>query len=222
MILNKPHAIISFAALALAFGSPALAVAPTPSAPEEALTEEDYDLDEEDLDVDDDQVTEEDMNDDTEIVDTELGKEQEAEESLTVEPKDDGQDLVQAAEEYLARTSLKEAAEGEEAAPAPRAVEVAVQLPEDETLPQVTAEVAPVRQPAALASALTVKPEVLKSKAFVVKIQEALIAQGAKIKADGDMGSATQAALIDYQKKNGLAADGIAGPGTLAKLGLAP
>lgn len=39
-------------------------------------------------------------------------------------------------------------------------------------------------------------------------------------KADGDFGPATEAALIAFQKSKGLQADGIAGPNTLAALGI--
>jgi peptidoglycan hydrolase-like protein with peptidoglycan-binding domain len=37
---------------------------------------------------------------------------------------------------------------------------------------------------------------------------------------DGDFGPATEAALKAYQQKNGLAADGVAGPDTFVRLGL--
>ncbi len=212
---------LSLASLALLLAAPAFGVtapeaslAPaTAKAADQQLTDDDFDLDEDDLDADDDQVTEEDMNDDTEIADTPLGAEQEAEESLTVEPKDDGQDVAQAAEEYLSKTTLKDA-EIAEAAPAPRTEQVAVQIPSGEP------EVAPVREPAAIATALTVQPVDLQSTAFVTRVQQALIAQGAAIEVDGQMGSKTKAALLEYQKKNGLAADGVTGPGTLTKLGV--
>jgi len=38
------------------------------------------------------------------------------------------------------------------------------------------------------------------------------------IKADGDFGPGTEAALKKWQAANGLTADGVAGPKTLAKL----
>ena len=47
----------------------------------------------------------------------------------------------------------------------------------------------------------------------VVKMQKAL-----GIKADGDFGPGTEAALKKWQAANGLTADGVAGPKTLAKL----
>ncbi len=208
---------LSLASLALLLVAPAYGVTPpeAPPAPtaDEQLTEEDFELDEDDVDDTFDQVTDEDMNDATEIVDTQLGAEQEAEEALTVEPKDDGQNVEQAAEEYLAKTALKDT-EIAETAPAPRTNQVAVQIPGGEP------EVAPAREPVAVATTLTVQPSDLTSTAFVTKVQQALIAQGAAIEADGQMGSRTKAALLEYQKKNGLAADGVAGPGTLSRLGL--
>lgn len=42
-----------------------------------------------------------------------------------------------------------------------------------------------------------------------------------KIKVDGKFGPTTFRTLIDYQKKNGLRTDGVAGPRTIAKLGIA-
>jgi peptidoglycan hydrolase-like protein with peptidoglycan-binding domain len=39
-----------------------------------------------------------------------------------------------------------------------------------------------------------------------------------RIKADGDFGPGTEAALKRWQTANGLVADGVAGPRTLAKL----
>lgn len=47
----------------------------------------------------------------------------------------------------------------------------------------------------------------------VVKMQKAL-----GIASDGDFGLGTQIAVRNFQKKNGLVADGVAGPNTLAKL----
>lgn len=52
----------------------------------------------------------------------------------------------------------------------------------------------------------------------VKKAQEALIKAGAKITADGKYGRGTEAAVRDYQKKNGLGTDGAIGPQTRAKL----
>ncbi|MFT0862247.1 peptidoglycan-binding domain-containing protein [Ancylobacter sp. G4_0304] len=49
----------------------------------------------------------------------------------------------------------------------------------------------------------------------VTKLQSAL-----GIAADGKFGAGTQKAVKDYQAKNGLDADGFAGPATLAKLAL--
>ena len=40
------------------------------------------------------------------------------------------------------------------------------------------------------------------------------------VTADGDFGAGTEKALKDYQKANGLVADGIAGPDTFTKIGL--
>jgi peptidoglycan hydrolase-like protein with peptidoglycan-binding domain len=40
------------------------------------------------------------------------------------------------------------------------------------------------------------------------------------IEADGDFGPGTETALKDYQKANGLAVDGVAGPDTFMKMGL--
>ena len=54
----------------------------------------------------------------------------------------------------------------------------------------------------------------------VKAIQEALIKDGAKIKADGMMGRHTRAALKSFQKKNGLKVTGRADKATLKKLGL--
>jgi putative chitinase len=47
----------------------------------------------------------------------------------------------------------------------------------------------------------------------VVKLQKAL-----NIPADGDFGLGTKIAVVNFQKRNGLTADGIAGPSTLTKL----
>ena len=56
----------------------------------------------------------------------------------------------------------------------------------------------------------------LGSKGKIVeKLQAAL-----NLKADGDFGPATEAKLKEWQSRNGLAADGIAGPKTLGRLGI--
>lgn len=55
--------------------------------------------------------------------------------------------------------------------------------------------------------------------ADVKSLQEALNKLGYGLTADGIFGPKTEAAVKDYQKKNGLDADGIVGPKTWAKLG---
>jgi peptidoglycan hydrolase-like protein with peptidoglycan-binding domain len=55
----------------------------------------------------------------------------------------------------------------------------------------------------------------------VEQIQTALKAAGYKLPADGIFGAVTDNAVRDYQKKNGLAVDGVVGPKTWAKLGAA-
>ena len=52
----------------------------------------------------------------------------------------------------------------------------------------------------------------------VKKLQEALNSQGYGLAADGIYGAKTQAAVRDYQSKNGLSVDGIAGVNTQGKL----
>jgi putative peptidoglycan binding protein/D-alanyl-D-alanine carboxypeptidase-like protein len=54
----------------------------------------------------------------------------------------------------------------------------------------------------------------------VKKLQEALNARGATLVVDGIFGAGTHAAVINFQAKNGLTADGIVGPKTKAALGL--
>lgn len=222
---------IACASVALLFASPTFAVtepstpaaeaavSPSP-ADDQVLTPDDFALD--DVESTDDQVTAADLADDMEIVDSELGKEQEPDDTVTVEPKDDGQALAQAAEEYLAKTSLKDA-EIAAAAQTPRQQQVVVQLPSDTTAQRLAEAPTPTQSPTPkLATALSEAPVDFKNSAFVTKLQQALIAEGAALAVDGKMGAATQTALLDYQKKLGLAADGIAGPRTLAKLGVAP
>lgn len=55
---------------------------------------------------------------------------------------------------------------------------------------------------------------------IVRKIQQTLILNGYKIKADGDFGSATESAVMSFQTLNGLNGDGEVGPKTLSALGL--
>ncbi|GAB3624441.1 N-acetylmuramoyl-L-alanine amidase [Mariniluteicoccus endophyticus] len=77
----------------------------------------------------------------------------------------------------------------------------------------VTPPKPPVEPPAA-------KWVVLKegSKGDRVKVlQNLLRARGARIEADGSFGPATKAAVIDLQKRSGLAADGVCGPRTWPK-----
>lgn len=57
--------------------------------------------------------------------------------------------------------------------------------------------------------------------AQVKALQQLLMANGIKLPkygADSDFGAETKAGVIEYQRKNGLAADGIAGPNTWKKL----
>ena len=51
-------------------------------------------------------------------------------------------------------------------------------------------------------------------------VQEALNAKGYKVKVDGKMGKETRKALSEFQKSNGLKADGKASKATLDKLGV--
>ena len=70
---------------------------------------------------------------------------------------------------------------------------------------------------AAAPAAKVAEPTTVKvgSKGKIVeKLQAAL-----NLKADGDFGPATEAKLKEWQTRNGLTADGIAGPKTLARLG---
>ncbi len=52
----------------------------------------------------------------------------------------------------------------------------------------------------------------------VKDLQRGLNAQGARLAVDGIYGNQTKAAVMDYQNRHGLKADGIAGPITLGKL----
>jgi hypothetical protein len=54
----------------------------------------------------------------------------------------------------------------------------------------------------------------------VTKLQTKLKAAGEDIDVDGAFGRNTMAAVMDFQSKNGLTADGIAGPKTLKALGI--
>lgn len=54
----------------------------------------------------------------------------------------------------------------------------------------------------------------------VQALQLALLGEGIDVDTDGVFGPDTRNAVIAYQKKNGLTADGIAGPTTSARLGL--
>ena len=52
----------------------------------------------------------------------------------------------------------------------------------------------------------------------VLALQRNLNTIGYSLNADGIFGEDTQKAVIDFQGKNGLSADGIVGPNTLSKI----
>jgi peptidoglycan hydrolase-like protein with peptidoglycan-binding domain len=54
----------------------------------------------------------------------------------------------------------------------------------------------------------------------VEQLQVALVALGYNIAVDGTYGAGTEQAVRDFQSRNGLAVDGIAGPDTREALGL--
>jgi len=54
----------------------------------------------------------------------------------------------------------------------------------------------------------------------VKKLQTALNQNGARLSVDGQFGAGTEAAVKDFQRKKGLAADGVAGPVTMKALGM--
>lgn len=89
-------------------------------------------------------------------------------------------------------------------------------------------EAQPAAQPAAKAepavkatkAAKTTKAKKSMSSKQVKALQEALIAKGYDLKADGMLGKQTRAALKDFQTKNGLKATGKPNKATRAKLGM--
>ena len=54
----------------------------------------------------------------------------------------------------------------------------------------------------------------------VAQLQIALVGLGYPIAVDGEYGPRTEAAVRDFQQRNGLAVDGIAGPQTQESLGI--
>ena len=89
------------------------------------------------------------------------------------------------------------------------------------TIDEVSLGAEPVR-----ASARIVEERLLSLRAPMLRgddveqVQNALNAKGYVLVVDGVFGAATSAAVIDFQRKIGLPADGIVGPGTRAALGL--
>lgn len=82
---------------------------------------------------------------------------------------------------------------------------------------------APLSVPAALAapaavSASSVTIKYGQSGAKASAVQLLLANKGYKLSVDGKFGAQTKAAVISFQKKNGLEADGVVGPKTLKKL----
>lgn len=80
----------------------------------------------------------------------------------------------------------------------------------------------PEEKPTAITFALTLTELSQGAKGGQVKaLQQLLMANGIKLPkygADSDFGAETKAGVIEYQRKMGLAADGIAGPNTWKKL----
>lgn len=85
------------------------------------------------------------------------------------------------------------------------------------TTPKTTAATTANTTPTATAPSQTLSPGATGSE--VKNLQESLTALGYNPgKADGSYGPSTQAAVAEFQKANGLTADGIVGAATLAKL----
>ena len=83
--------------------------------------------------------------------------------------------------------------------------------------PKTTAAATTNTTPAATAPNQTLSPGATGPE--VKNLQESLTALGYNPgKPDGNYGPSTQAAVAEFQKANGLAADGVVGPATLAKL----
>ena len=93
----------------------------------------------------------------------------------------------------------------------------AVNTPTVPTVPKTTTPATTATTPTATAPNQTLSPGA--TGAEVKNLQESLTALGYNPgKADGSYGPSTQAAVAEFQKANGLAADGVLGPATLAKL----
>lgn len=83
--------------------------------------------------------------------------------------------------------------------------------------PKTTAAATTNTTPTATAPSQTLSPGATGSE--VKNLQNSLTALGYNPgKADGSYGPSTQAAVAEFQKANGLTADGVVGPATLAKL----